>query len=296
MIFAFIHRLTGVKAFVFTPSTSRSGLEVNRFAESASRNKTQIRAMKKISIVLLAFAGFVINTHASTNFAARVIDYHPGIGFAAGYTNTEAVLGEPSRANPFGDATQPFNPPYGKEQILSIGEGGSVTIQFDEPVHNGPHKPFNLDFIIFGNTGFVITNDFDPFTYDWIGTPATDGSLFANNLGVTRVSVSKDGKHFYVLDEKVAPVVDGLFPTDGAGDFRVPVHPGLTAQDFAGATLDDIRALYQGSGGGSGYNIDWSEDGKKSDLPWIRYVRVEVLSGRAEIDAFVAVERHKHRK
>lgn len=252
--------------------------------------------MKRISIVLLACAGFITTTHAATNFAARVIDYNPGLGFAAGYTNTEAVLGEPSRVNPFGDATEPFNPPYGKGQLLSIGEGGSVTIQFDKPVHNGPHKPFELDFIIFGNTGFIITNEFDPITFDWIGTPATDSSLFADNQGVTRVSVSKNGKDFYVLDEKLAPVVDNLFPTDGAGDFRTPVHPGLTAQDFAGATVEDIRSLYQGSGGGTGYNFDWAEDGKKSDLAWIRYVRVEVLSGKAEIDAFVAVERRKGRK
>ena len=252
--------------------------------------------MNKISIVLLACAGFVIHTNASTNFAARVLDYHPGVGFTAGYTNVDAVLGEPSRVNPFSDATEPFNPPYGKEQILSMGEGGSLTIQFDKPVYNGPHKPFDLDFIIFGNTGFIITNDFDPNTFDWIGIPATDGSLFANNTGATRVSVSKNGKDFFVLDEKLAPTVDGLFPTDGAGDFRTPVHPGLTGGDFAGATADDIRSLYQGSGGGSGYNVDWAEDGKKSDLSWIRYVRVEVLSGKAEIDAFVAVERHKRRK
>jgi hypothetical protein len=74
------------------------------------------------------------------------------------------------------------------------------------------------------------------------------------------------------------------------------VHPGLAAEHFAGATLEDIRALYQNSGGGTGYDIDWAEDGKKSDLPWIRYVRVEVLSGKAEIDGFVAVERHARRK
>jgi hypothetical protein len=285
-----------VKAFCFWRlSSSRTGLEVKPFRGVRPAQQIQISAMKKISIVLLACAGFVIHTHAATNFAARVIDYNPGIGFAAGYTNTEAVLSEPSRVNPFG-ATDPFDPPYGKGQILSIGEGGSVTVQFDKPVHNGPHKPFNLDFIIFGNTGFIITNDFDLTTFDWIGTPATDGSLFGNNPDVTRVSVSKDGDHFYMLDAKSAPVVDGLFPTDGAGDFRTPVHPGLTAQDFAGATLDDLRSLYQGSGGGSGYDIDWADDGKKSDLPWIRYVRVEVLSGRSEIDAFVAVERHKGRK
>jgi hypothetical protein len=254
--------------------------------------------MKKISLLTLALASLVLHSHAAkTNFAERVISYDPGLGFAAGYTNTEAVLGEPSRVNPFNDGTEPFNPPYGRNQILSIGEGGSLTIKFDKPVHNGPHKPFKLDFIIFGNSGFIITNDFDPNTFDWIGTPATDGSLFGANPGVTRVSVSKDGKKFYVLDPERAPGVDVLYPTDGLGDFRTPVNPELTAADFAGATTDDIRALYHGSGGGAGFNIRWAltHKGKRADLSTIRYVRVEVLSGKVEVDGFVSVQRNHRR-
>jgi len=251
--------------------------------------------MKKISLFVLALASLVINSHAAkTNFAARVVSYNPGVGFADGYTNTSAVLGEPSRINPFSDAVEPFNPPYGKEQVLSIGEGGSLTVQFDKPVHNVPSKAFKLDFIIFGNSGFIITNDFDPNTYEWIGTPATDGSLFGANPGVTRVSVRKDGKKWFTLDPLLAPSLDVLFPPDGSGDFRIPVNPELTAADFAGATVDDIRALYQGSGGGAGYNIAWArnEQGKKVQLPVIRFVRIEVLSGKVEIDGLVAAKRN----
>jgi hypothetical protein len=85
--------------------------------------------------------------------------------------------------------------------------------------------------------------------------------------------------------------VDGLFPTDGAGDFHTPVDPTLTPTDFAGLTLDGIRALYYGSGGGTGYDISWAQDdqGKNVVLPEIRYVRVEVLNGRSEVDAFASV-------
>lgn len=252
--------------------------------------------MKKISLVLLACAGLVFNSNAATNFAARVISYNPGANFAAGFTNTDAVLGEPSRVNPYEDATDPFDPPYGNQQILSVGEGGSVTVKFHRPVVNTLHKPFGLDFIIFGNSGFIITNDYDPMTFQWIGTPATDGSLFANNTGVTRVSVSRDGKHFFLLDTNQAPVVDGLFPTDGDGDFRLPVDPALTANNFQGATLDEIRVLYAGSGGGAGYDVGWARNrrGRKVYLSHIRFVRVEVLSGKAEIDAFVATVRPAH--
>src|SRR5205085_881826 len=149
--------------------------------------------------------------------------------------------------------TDPFNPPYGKDQVLSTGAGGSVTIKFDRPVRNFRQNPFDIDFIVFGNSGFIITNAFDPEAGDWVGIPATDGSLFGANTGVTRVSVSRHGKHFYPLSE--APTVDIFAPTDGEGDPTVAVDPSLTADDLAGATLEDIRTHYHGSAGGTGFDI-----------------------------------------
>ena len=64
--------------------------------------------MKKI-LSLLAIAGVVVTTSAA-NFAVAVADYQSGVGAASGYTNPVTVLGEPSRVNPFEDATEPFNP------------------------------------------------------------------------------------------------------------------------------------------------------------------------------------------
>ena len=245
--------------------------------------------MKKISLFTLAWASFVVHSNAaSTNFAERAISYDPGVGFAAGFTNPAAALGAPASVNPYGEPTDPFDPPYGKTQIVSIGEGGSLTVKFDDSIGNKSRNPSGIDFIIFGNSGFIITNDFDS-SFNWIGAPATDGSLFANNTGQTRVSVSRDGKRFYVLDP--APGVDGFFPTDGSGDPRLPVNPALTAADFAGLTLDGIRALYGGSAGGTGYDISTARDakGKRVHLSSIKYVRIEVISGKAEIDALSAV-------
>jgi hypothetical protein len=227
------------------------------------------------------------------NFADAVISYNPGVGYATRFTNVESVLGEPSRSNPFADPTDPFDPPYGTNQILSLGEGGSLTVQFHTPILNHPNNLFGLDFIIFGNSGFIITNDFDFTTHDWVGTPATDGSLFGYNSGSTRVSVSRDGQTFYELAPARAATVDALFPTDGKGDFNRPVDPTLTQADFAGLTLDQIRALYNGSAGGAAFDIAWARDsqGNPVFLPEINYVRVEVLSGKSEVDGFAAVER-----
>jgi hypothetical protein len=250
--------------------------------------------MKKIQLFVLALASFVVTSQAApavTGFADSVVSYDPGIGYSARFTNASVVLGEPSRINPFGEATDVFDPPYGTNQVLSIGAGGSLTVEFKTPILNHPNNPFGIDFIIFGNTGFIITNDFDFNTFNWVGTPATDGSIFGENDGATRVSVSNDGKTFYVLNPAVAPTVDGLFPTDGSGDFHTPVNPTLTQEDFSGLTADGIQVLYNGSGGGTGYDISWAQDanGGSVRLPEIRYIRIEVLSGKSEVDGFSSV-------
>src|SRR5262245_1135048 len=139
--------------------------------------------MLKLRFAGLALASvFPVLTHA-TDFAESVIAYNPGTGFAtdfstgAGYQNALAALGEPSRVTPgqFGGPVDPFNPPYLKEQLLSIGTGGSATFAFGTPILNNASNPFGIDFIIFGNSGFVITNG------DFTGGGITDGSLFGAN-------------------------------------------------------------------------------------------------------------------
>ena len=250
--------------------------------------------MMKKQFMVLALASALLNVHGS-EFADAVVSYDPGIGYVAGFTNAEASLGEPSQINPFGEPTDPFDPPYGKQQIVSIGAGGSLTIFFHTPILNHPNNIYGLDFTIFGNCGFIITNDFDLTTYDWIGIPATDGSLFAQNTGVSTVSVSADGEHFYALNPANAGGVDVLFPTDGAGDFQTPVLPGAQQGDFAGATLEEIRAIYNGSAGGTSFDISTAHDeqGRAVLLHQIRYVRIDVLSGKAEIDGVAAVARQQ---
>lgn len=252
--------------------------------------------MSKTCWFTLALTGFALTGPLKANeFAHAVVNYNPGVAYAINYTNPQAALGRPSRVNPFGDATDPFNPPYGTNQIVSLGEGGSLTVRFHRPILNHPRNIFGLDFIIFGNSGFVITNAFDPTTFDWIGTPATDGSLFAHNTGGTRVSVSMDGRRFFTLAPDRSPTVDVLYPSDGSGNPARPVDPMLAQEDFAGLTLAQIRGLYHGSAGGAAYDISWARDwrGRRVFLPFVRFVRVEVVAGKSEIDAFSAVARHR---
>jgi hypothetical protein len=85
--------------------------------------------------------------------------------------------------------------------------------------------------------------------------------------------------------------LDVLLPTDGAADFSTPAYPELTATDFAGLTLEQIRALYDGSAGGAGYDLAWARDaaGKPVRVNAISYLRIEVLSGKVEVDGFSGV-------
>jgi len=242
---------------------------------------------------LIGWVCLIVCNAAIGQFASQVVSYSPGTGYTAGFTNPAAALGEPSRVTPgpYGGPVDPFDPPYLSSQLVSIGAGGSLTLRFDRPILNHPKNPFGIDFVIFGNAGFIITNAFDPITFDWIGTPATDGNLLGNNSGQTRVSVSADGETYFTLDPALAPAVDGLLPTDGSGSFQHPAYPGLRQSDFAGLTLDEMRVLYGGSAGGSGYDISWARDGegRRLRLGAIQYVRIEVLSGKSEVDGIAAV-------
>lgn len=249
--------------------------------------------MSTPSLGALALAGALLTYRLSAGiYADQVVQYDPGTGAVASMNNPQSALGEPSRVTPgqFGGPVDPFNPPFLGSQLVSIGAGGSLTLQFSTPILDRPGNPWGLDFLIFGNAGFVITNAFDPDTFTYVGTPATDGSLLGDHAQ-TRVSVSEDGLTFYALAPAQSPSVDALFPTDGAGDFQTPVNPSLAGDAFAGATLDTIRAQYAGSGGGAGYDLAAATDaqGQPAALGSARYVRIDVLSDKVEIDGIVMV-------
>ena len=246
--------------------------------------------MKCIIIILLGLAALPgASETRATQFAAEVVSYKSGVGFAtdwstgAGYTNKDAIVGPPARETPgkWGGPITPFSPPYLLDQILSIGVGGEVTLKFTKPIRDETLNPFGLDFLVFGGAGFTITNG------DFGGGGITDGTLFGQADGETRVSVSADGDAWFVLDPKRAPAFDAYHPTDGGGDFGLPVNPALAKGDFAAGGLAKFTELYDGSGGGTGYDLGWAVDvaGKAVALGQVRFVRLEVLSGKAEIDA-----------
>jgi len=242
--------------------------------------------MPRIQLSVPAFAGLFVSflsllpLHSRGQFADSVVAYTPGTGVASSYADPSHALAAPTTFIGYQNA-DPFNPPYASSDLTAIGPGGSLTLQFNTPIRHDSAHLFSLDFIIFGHAGFLITNG------NYSGGGITDGSLFTGGTASTRVSVSADGLNFYTLNPALAPNVDGLFPTDASGDFHLPVNPALTGASFAGEDLTGIRALYAGSGGGAGYDLAWAEDGSGQSvtLPEANFVRIDVLSGTAYVDA-----------
>jgi hypothetical protein len=240
--------------------------------------------MLKVRLPVLALASVFVAITSRAQFADSVVSYIPGSGVTASYANPSQALGAPTTFIGYQNA-DPFNPPYSANNLTQLGPGGSLTLQFNTPIRKEPDHPFGLDFIVFGHAGFMITNG------NYSGGGITDGSLFTGGTSTTRVSVSADGTTFYTLNPSLAPSVDGLFPTDASGDFHMPVNSALKSADFAGKDLAGIRALYGGSGGGTGFDLSWAEDGtgQSVSLAAVSFVRVEDLSGNAYIDAISAV-------
>lgn len=202
-------------------------------------------------------------------FADEVISYDQGANPAEGYTDPTTALGAPERftgEGVFPSVVSPFSPPFGLDEIVSIGAGGHLTLRFDIPVEDDDLNPFGIDLIVFGNAGFIDSN--------W---PAgVVGGLFSDDRGL--IEVSDDGITWYSVNEEA----DSLFPTCGyldsgpyddvpgvvETDFTAPVDPGLTIADFMGLGYAEVLALYDGSGGGTGIDIH------QTGLIQISYVRI----------------------
>ncbi len=216
-------------------------------------------------------------------FGAAVLDYVPGNAPANGFTVAGAALGEPTRLSgqPFSPGVvSPFAAAWTPTDVVSIGGGGSITIQLDVPATDDARHPFGVDLIVFGNSFFVD-----------VAAPLGIAGGLVSDGGV--IEVSPDGQ---VWHEVVGAIADGLWPTlaysdagpydifagEAPTDFRTPMDPSLTLDDALGLPWEDLVNLYGGSGGGRG--IDLASLG----LSHAAFVRVRVPAGHpwhVELDA-----------
>jgi len=190
-------------------------------------------------------------------FADSILGYEPGANPAPGYTDPSSALGSPERftgEGVFPGVVSPFNPPFGPDEIVSIGVGGMLVVQFDTPVTDDPANPYGIDLLVFGNAFFL----------DEAYPAGVVGGLFDDNGGVIEVSV--DCEHWVVVSGVAA---DGPMPTLGWLDagpyddapgvvpssFTRPCDPGLSPGDLTGLVHDDVVTAYEGSGGGAGIDL-----------------------------------------
>ena len=237
---------------------------------------------------------------------------------ALAYADPKAVLGRPRDfmvEDTFGyGLINPFNAEWQKGTLFSLdcldGEDALafVTIAFDHPVVDDPMNPFGVDFIVFGNaftvsaSGAYYYDGADPDTLRADADPAKAGS-FENAL----VEVSADGRQWFAFE--AGPYADSFMPTLGRVYDRVnpdpslftgnlwwggrtnplfPVDPSVTFASCAGLTLGEICRRYNGSAGGTGYDIS------RFDLPkdekgrkWFKYVRISSMdSGEVDDDGY----------
>ena len=84
-----------------------------------------------VSVLLLARPAL------ADSWADQIITYDPGDGAQEGYTDPSMALGSPERYTGEGTAwpgaVTPFNPAWLTTEVVSLGEGGHLTVLFDDP-------------------------------------------------------------------------------------------------------------------------------------------------------------------
>jgi len=246
------------------------------------------------------FAGRVVSYNAGATPAARTYwqDEFPwGLMETAILTDPSSALGEPARfvdephhtLSP-GSIVSPFSPAANEDQIVSIGEGGSLTLELENYAVVGP----GADIGLFTNLGLQDAG--------WPDGKAGDPAGPFGIIDSAIVEVSYDRSSWISLgtltpDVPTSAWTDASEPyaasTAGltAADFSAPFAGRLS--DFDGKTLAEINTMLAGSGGG--YWLDLSGTG----LIEIGYIRFSVPDdgdagafGNFELDAVSIASGH----
>ncbi len=236
-------------------------------------------------MAVVAFAGV---SGAGNPFAAEVVGYDAGVGAAPGYTDASTALGSATRftgeALGFPSVVSPFSPPFGGDEIVSVGFGGSLTLRFDTPIVDSGANPFGVDFIVFGNSGFIDTS----FPSGSVG--ANPGMFGVGAL--VRVEASADGVSWFDVETRQLDLMPTLgyldsgpfdsVPGSVETNFRVAMDPMVGLSDLAGLSYTELVDLYGLSGGGIGFDLSSSG---LSAASFIRLVHAGAIGETFEIDA-----------
>ena len=217
----------------------------------------------KMSLLLASVScAFLLSVSgASAQYAANVASYAAGTTPSpGGYTSPAAALGSPERLTGegvFPGVVSPFSPPFLNSEIVSIGEGGQLTLRLANYAVPQAAAP---EIGVFSNFGLV---DVD-FPNGRAGNPA--GGFAPPDSALVEVSangtnwISLGNSAFDIPTNGYADVTDPFAGAAGSvpSDFQQPFTGGLGS--FNGlAHFDaggpDILEVLAGSGGGKWLDI-----------------------------------------
>lgn len=266
--------------------------------------------MRIKSFILILVLWSTVTAEQFSDFAVTVVDFG-GDFFIAKYDDPNAVIGMPaticknipSEANGDPFRVKLIEPAYNldandQKVLVWLFEGDYVTVKFDHKVVDFGGNLYGKDFIVFGNSFFRSNDGHISDGGDINYFPLTTGIY----PGTVKVSVSQDGQIWHSFEN--GPYADGLFPTqafewdreiaqwtDELMDFTQPIDPNLTTYDFEYIYAADAIDLYEGSGGGTAYDLEDLADYQSlaidanTNCRWIQYIRFDGYDIGGQIDA-----------
>ena len=218
----------------------------------------------------------------AAQYAIEVMSYELGTTAADGYTDLSAALGEPEHftsEGAFPGAVSPFNPPFLTTDLISIGEGGWLTLRLSNFALAQVGSP---EIGVFTNAGILDAN----FPVGQAGSPP-------GTFGVDRalVEVSENGVDWESLGTSTFEVPSNGYTdlanpfSNTAGnsptDFQQPYTGSLNdlgGLSYSDANNPDILDLLAGSGGGTWLDIS------STSFAQIGYIRFSVADDGTSID------------
>ena len=282
-------------------------------------------------LVVLFFTA--VNVWALSDFATEVVNFQGDFSATNEYNDPNAILGKPAtqcKNKILGGFDLPpifrvkiVEAAYNKALddtpvVTTIDPGTYVTVKFDHKVMDYPLNPYNQDFIVFGNAFFLHSEQVEISDSTDMNTVMLPSSAVIE-FGEVIISVSQglggdpndpNSWDWYTFGN--GPWADDLYPTqayewdrenaqwtDNEMDFTKPVDPNLGLSAFNGLSVADAIELYDGSGGGTAFDLkdlpDYDEliVDPNTDCQWIQYVRLEGGQGQfalgGEVDAIADV-------
>ena len=270
-------------------------------------NSGNIKFTGYLAAVLFVFAAQV----QALDFAVEIVNYNGPFG-PSPYDDPNVVLGKPTTLIKDGFETYVCSlvypawntAPDGSKLIVTVDIGAEIVVGFDHKISDDPGNPYGIDFIVFGNSSFECSGWVEPNTNMDEFFLKNPTSIFAEWV---TVSVAQDPNGpWYTFTN--GPYADGMFPTNAFawdsdnnnwGDelnWLKAVDPNLSVSDFDGLSAAEAIALYDGSAGGTGFDLKWLDPNDYQALEvdpdsgrrWIQYIKV-ISNESGEVDGFADV-------